>query len=141
MAKLGPIILVEDDLDDKSIFEEALRDIGVKNEIRWFETPIAAFADLKTTDEHPMLIFCDINLPKQNGLEFKANIDSDPELRKKSIPFVFYSTSASQETVNEAYLKLTVQGFFKKEHSYDKIKDMLKLITDYWRICIHPNSG
>jgi CheY-like chemotaxis protein len=141
MAKRGPIILVEDDVDDKTIFEEALEDIGAKNSLRWFINPIEAFSYLATTEEKPFLIFCDINLPKQNGLDFKARIDADKYLRQKSIPFIFYSTSAAQETVNKAYMQLTVQGFFQKKHSYDEIKKVLSLVIDYWAACKHPNSG
>jgi CheY-like chemotaxis protein len=140
MAKSGPIILVEDDPDDHSIFEEALVEISVKNPLRWFISPIEAFGYLTTTEEQPFLIFCDINLPKQNGLDFKTRIDEDKYLRQKSIPFIFYSTSASQQTINKAYMQLTVQGFFQKKTSFQEIKEMLHLIIEYWKICKHPNS-
>jgi len=141
MSKTGPIILVEDDPDDHNIFEEALTDIRVANKLRWFINPIEAFSYLISTEEQPFLIFCDINLPKQNGLDFKKRIDEDKYLRQKSIPFIFYSTAANQETINQAYLELTVQGFFQKKHKYDDIKKMLRLIIDYWSVCKHPNSG
>jgi CheY-like chemotaxis protein len=140
MAKTGPIILIEDDPDDKAIFEDAIHELGVSNALRAFDSPIECFKYLKTTHEQPFLIFCDVNLPRQNGLDFKASIDGDPQLRRKSIPFIFYSTSVNQETVNRAYLQLTVQGFFKKANYYEEIKSMLKLIMDYWIICKHPNS-
>lgn len=96
---------------------------------------------LKLTTEHPFVIFCDVNLPGQNGIEFKKNLDADPYLRKKSIPFIFYSTSADARSVNEAYTKMTIQGFFQKKDDYNDIKNDIRIILDYWKVCKHPNSG
>ena len=140
MAKSGPIIVIEDDADDESIFESVLHEIGVTNKLIWFTHCDQAFDYLKTTTDQPFIIFSDVNLPGQNGIEFKKQLDNDEELRKKSIPFVFYSTSVNQNAVNEAYTKMTVQGFFQKAHDYGEIKANIKLILDYWQTCKHPNS-
>jgi CheY-like chemotaxis protein len=140
MAKAGPIVILEDDADDREVFEEILKELNVRNIRVWFTRCDDAFDYLKTTTDQPFLIFSDVNLPKQNGIEFKRQIDSDEQLRKKSIPFVFYSTSVAQKLVNEAYTKMTVQGFFQKANSYDEIKTTVKLILDYWSICNHPNG-
>jgi response regulator RpfG family c-di-GMP phosphodiesterase len=140
VAKKGPIIIVEDDPDDKHILEEVLQDLHIMNKLIWFIKTAEAFLYLKTTPEHPFIIFCDVNLPGQNGVDFKRQIDNDEELRKKSIPFIFYSTSIDQKAVNEAYTKMTVQGFFQKGHTYKEIKTTIKLIVDYWEACRHPNA-
>jgi CheY-like chemotaxis protein len=140
MAKSGPIIIVEDDIDDKSILEEIFNDLEIKNEFVWFKNAPDAFNFLKETASQPFLIFCDVNLPRQTGIEFKRQIDSDPELRKKSIPFVFFSTSVNQEAVNQAYTQMTVQGFFQKSSSYQEIRNNVKVILDYWFLCKHPNT-
>lgn len=140
MAKSGPIIVVEDDPDDKDILEDVLKDLNITNKLIWFTNGPAAFDYLKATPELPLIIFSDVNLPIQNGIEFKWHVDNDPELRRKSIPFVFFSTSVDQHAVNEAYTKMTVQGFFQKPSSYKEIKNIIGLILDYWKICRHPNS-
>lgn len=138
--KSGPIIVVEDDADDKEIFRDILKELGVTNKLTWFQNGFDAFSYLKTTPEQPFIIFCDVNLPKLNGIEFKRLIDNDPQLRKKSIPFIFYSTAVNQKTVNEAYTQMTVQGFFQKKSNYAEIKQDIKLILDYWTDCKHPNT-
>jgi response regulator RpfG family c-di-GMP phosphodiesterase len=81
-----------------------------------------------------------VNLPKQNGIEFKRQIDEDPQLRAKSIPFVFLSTSIDRKAVNVAYKELTVQGFFQKPNSFNELTAVIKLLMDYWKLCRHPNS-
>ena len=140
MAKSGPIIVVEDDNDDKGILKDILKELNIDNKLVWFTKADEAFNYLQTTPEQPFIIFSDVNLPGQNGIEFKRRIDSDEKLRRKSIPFVFYSTSVEQRAVNEAYTKMTVQGFFKKSDSYGEIRNNIKLILDYWMICKHPNT-
>ena len=140
MAKIGPIVIIEDDIDDKDLFIEILSELQVPNKTVWFTRTEDAFDYLRATTDQPFLIFSDVNLPKQNGIEFKRQLDSDPTLRKKSIPFIFYSTSVAQKIVNEAYTKMTVQGFFQKANSYEEIKENIRLIIDYWTACKHPNA-
>lgn len=139
MSKRGPVVIIEDDIDDKEIFEQIIRELGIENRLEWFENADLGLRYLNATTDQPFLIFCDVNLPGKNGLDFKERIDSDPRLRKKSIPFVYYSTSASQQDVNQAYTQLTVQGFFKKGSNYAEMKEQIKIIFEYWGRCIHPN--
>ena len=140
MPKSGPIIIIEDDPDEKGIMEEVIKELNFNNKLVHFNNATDAFHYLKTTSDQPFIIFCDVNLPEQSGIEFKRQIDEHKELRKKSIPFVFYSTSVSRAEVNEAYTQMTVQGFFKKENSYEEIKKSIGVIFDYWQLCQHPNS-
>jgi CheY-like chemotaxis protein len=138
--KQGPIIIVEDDADDKEILSDILKELGIHNKLVWFTESYEAFNYLKATPEQPFIIMSDVNLPGENGIEFKKRIDADPQLREKSIPFVFYSTAVNQKSVNDAYTKMTVQGFFQKSSSYEEAKNIVKLIMDYWKICRHPNT-
>lgn len=139
MAKSGPIVLIEDDGEDEEIFKEALAELGIENEVRAFTSCIECWDYLQTTHEMPLLIFSDVNLPLLNGLEFKRRIDNDPYLRRKSIPFIFYSTSVSQEVVEAAYVEMTIQGFFQKASTFAAVKESLKRIIEYWKDCRHPN--
>jgi CheY-like chemotaxis protein len=95
---------------------------------------------LRDTTDRPFIIFCDINLPGESGLQFKKEIDAHPSLKEKSIPFLFYSTSVDAKSVASAYKDFTVQGFFKKERSLQEIQNSMKVIFDYWRLSRHPNS-
>lgn len=140
MSKSGTIVIVEDDIDDKFFLESIIRELNIPNEIRWFDNTDDALAFLAFTVSPIFIIFSDINIPGKNGLEFKRQIDGDFKLRKKSIPFIFYSTSAYQRDVNEAYLHMTIQGFFKKGTEYDQTKKMIKTIFEYWQLCQHPNT-
>lgn len=140
MAKHGPIILIENDKEDLELFSTTLQDLEIDNQLRTYIDCREALEYLRNTQERPFIIFCDMNMPLMTGLEFKRSIDSDPYLRKKSIPFIFYSTSAEQKDVDTAYMELTIQGFFEKPFSYLDIRKRIKCILEYWDHCRHPNS-
>ena len=134
-----PIILIEDDQDDQDIFRELIVELGIPNPLIFFDNAPDAFEFL-VEDGQPFLIFCDVNLPKQTGLEFKKVVDEHPELRKKSIPFIFCTTSIDSVAIAQAYLDMTVQGYFKKGSSMAEMKHTLKVIFEYWMLSAHPNS-
>ncbi|MEH6681808.1 MAG: response regulator [Sediminicola sp.] len=140
MSRAGVIVAIEDDIDDQEILESIVRELQVNNPIKWFPDTKSAFTYLLTTQDDIFLIFCDINLPGKNGLQFKKEIDANKELRKKSIPFVFLSTFAYQSDVAEAYTEMTVQGFFKKGTNYQEMKAMIATIFEYWKMSQHPNT-
>ena len=123
-----------------AILTDVLEELEVKNKVIWFGNCMDAFDYLCSTSAPPFLIFCDVNLHGQTGIEFKKKLDGNPELRKKSIPFIFYSTSTNKATVTEAYTEMTIQGFFEKGSIYSEIKANIKTIIDYWKLCKHPNS-
>jgi CheY-like chemotaxis protein len=138
-SKNGPLIIVEDDLDDQEIIREVFESLKVSNTLLLFSDGFEALTYLQTTTDQPFLILCDINLPKLNGLQLREKINKDERLRKKSVPFIFFSTNAGRDAVEKAY-DLTVQGFFIKNHTLQELRDTLHLIISYWTLCRHPNN-
>jgi CheY-like chemotaxis protein len=135
----GPIIIVEDDKDDQEIYSDAITEIGIPNEIRFFGDGKTALHYLITTKEQPFIILCDVNMPVMTGLELKEKIQQDDYLRNKGIPFIFISTNATANAVLKAH-RLSVQGYFQKPYHYEAIKEMLEKLFDYWELCKHINN-
>ena len=138
MNKTGPIIVIEDDSDDQELLNEVFKVLNFKNEITFFGDGEKALDYLLKSEIEPFLIMSDINMPKLNGLELREKIDTNEDLRLKCIPYLFFSTSAEQKHVVDAYSK-SVQGFFVKPHSFDKLKRIIKIIIEYWQECESPN--
>ena len=115
MAKSGPIIIIEDDVDDESIMEDILKDLKISNKLVWFTKAEEAFRFLKTTSEQPFIIFCDVNLPRLNGVEFKRQIDNDKELRKKKHPLYFLFHLCGSANGQRSLYPNDRPGFFQKK--------------------------
>jgi len=138
MNKTGPIVIIEDDIDDQDILSEIFNELNYKNELIFFADSELALAYLTDTDIEPFLVLSDINMPKLNGMELREKIQNNEDLRLKSIPYLFFSTSAEQKNVIEAYSR-SIQGFFVKPGSYAKLKSTITKIVEYWQECESPN--
>ena len=136
---LGPIIYIEDDVDDQMIFKEVVESFGFINQLLFFANGQSFLDYIYQTKTQPLLIVCDINMPIMNGFELRKSIMEDERLKRKSIPFIFYTTSVNSKEIDLAY-ELTVQGYFKKPSAVDDIKATLRMIIDYWCVCKHPNN-
>jgi CheY-like chemotaxis protein len=140
MLKSTPIVFIDDDVEEHETFTKTLASINVRSEVRFFTRCDDAFDYLKTTTDSPFLIFCDVHMPRKNGIDFKKQVDQDKQLRKKSIPFVFYTAAARLDDINDAYKHTIIQGFFEKQNDVEETKHLLKLIIEYWYHSKHPNS-
>lgn len=138
MNKSGPIIIIEDDTDDQDILSEIFNELNYTNQIIFFSDSQQALDYLIDTDTEPFLVLSDINMPKLNGIELREKVHNNEDLRLKSIPYLFFTTSAEQKHVVDAYSR-SIQGFFIKPHSYEQLKSMLIKIVEYWQECQSPN--
>jgi CheY-like chemotaxis protein len=139
MNKTGPVIIVEDDPDDRDILKEVFNKLGYENELIFFENGEKALNYLERTDTMPFIILSDINLPLLNGLELRKKIQLDARLAIKCIPYLYLTTSLNQKMVIDAY-SASVQGFFVKENSIAEIEKTIAAIMNYWIRCSAPNN-
>ncbi|RYY89323.1 MAG: response regulator [Chitinophagaceae bacterium] len=139
MNSNGPVIVIEDDLDDQEILTEVFKSLGYENEIHFFADGYAALDYLNRTDIIPFLILSDVNMPKIDGFALREKVKMDAKLQVKCIPYLFFTTSSSQQAVIDAY-SMSVQGFFVKDTSMDQLKDTISVIMQYWKKCSSPNN-
>lgn len=138
MNKKGPIIVIEDDEDDRLFIKDVFKELNYENKIIFFENGQLALNHLMTEELEPFIILSDINMPILSGLALKEEIQKNENLRLKCIPYLFFTTSANQEHVIDAYSK-SVQGFFIKPSRMDKLKAVIRKIIEYWQECESPN--
>lgn len=139
-SRLGPIIIIEDDVDDQDILKEVFKSLDVPNTLKFFSTCDDAYEYLDTTTDKPFLVFSDINLPGMSGADLKRKINQAKHIRRKSIPFVFLTTTSAHHAVLDAYESLA-QGFFTKPDNINSLKQMIEMILNYWKISQHPNPN
>ena len=140
MSKRGPIIIVDDDSDDQEVITAVFKELGISRKAICFKdcTEVLNYL-MDTTNQSPFLILSDINLPFMNGVELKKQIDENPILKRRSIPFVYYSTSGDKRYVEMAY-QYNVQGFFVKGNNMQEVKTTLRRILEYWHESRHPDE-
>ena len=135
----GPVIVIEDDLDDQAVLEEVFQKLGYVNKILFFGDGESALEYLNKTDVIPFLILSDINLPKLDGFALRSKIKTDAKLQLKCIPYLFFTTASNQKAVVDAY-SLSVQGFFIKQNSMAELEKTVAVIMEYWKRCAAPND-
>lgn len=138
MNKRGPIVIIEDDEDDRALYREVLKELDYENEVIYFQEAEEALTYLTSSDIEPFIILSDINMPKLSGMELREKIHLNEDLKLKCIPYLFFTTSAEQKHVVDAYSK-SIQGFFVKPISFDELKRTMGKIIEYWQECVSPN--
>ncbi|HEU5148257.1 MAG TPA: response regulator, partial [Chryseosolibacter sp.] len=84
--------LIDDDEDDRDIFELALQQLGQKFRCVTSESCQDALNSLKNGDIDPDYIFLDLNMPLVSGRECLGEIRKLPKF--ESTPVVIYTTSS-----------------------------------------------
>lgn len=135
----GPVVIIEDDADDRMLLGEVFETLDYPNQILFFPDGQSALDFLNLTDITPFLILSDINLPKLDGFALRSKIRMDAQLQIKCIPYLFFSTASSQKAVVDAY-SLSVQGFFVKQSKMSEMEKTISVIMEYWNRCVSPNN-
>jgi CheY-like chemotaxis protein len=139
MNSNGPVIVIEDDIDDKELLEEVFQKLGYPNKLVFFPDGQSALDFLNSSDVTPFIILSDINMPNLDGFALRSKIKMDAALQIKCIPYLFFTTASSQKAVVDAY-SLSVQGFFVKQHKMEELEKTISVIMDYWKRCVAPNN-
>lgn len=139
MKPTGVFLFVDDDKDEHELLSIAVKQLGYTNHIVLCENGKEALEFMKSTNEDIFMILSDLNMPVMNGLEFKQNIESDPVLKAKAIPFMFHSNTGNYKEILKAYT-LNIQGYFAKAMSIEGTIASLKKIVDFWTDCVHPKN-
>jgi DNA-binding NtrC family response regulator len=135
----GDIWLIDDDDDDYFMIQEIFRELNIKNNLVGLAGADQAMVQFSKAKEAPFLVLCDLNLSKISGFELREKILEQPGKVFHSVPFIYWSTYASEEQVQYAY-DIDAHGFFIKEHSFEEMKISIKKILDYWQCSRLPKK-
>ena len=134
-----PILIVDGDKDEWEFLQDAWEGLEYPNQLIFFSDAEEVLSYLKKEKIIPFLIICDVNLHKMNGFELKKKLVEDNLVNYKSIPFVFFSNTATKAQIEKSY-DLGSNGFFIKGKSMDEIKNTLIDIVNYWERSKTPNK-
>ena len=133
-GKRKTIFLVEDNLGDIRLIQEALKSTAVDCDIEIARDGIDAMAYLRRQGDDPEvelpdLILLDLNLPRKDGREVLAEIKADPGLRH--IPVVVLTTSRNEEDICKSY-DLHVNCYISKSRNLSQLFQIVRGIEEFW---------
>lgn len=128
------ILLVEDNLADIRLTQEALKALQVRHRLQVAENGLAALSYLAQvfsgqTGIRPDIILLDLNLPLLGGLDVLAAIKSDDQM--KSTPVIIMSSSSSDDDVSAAY-QLNANCYTQKPLEIDRFFEVIDNIRRFW---------
>ncbi len=128
------IFLVEDNLGDIRLIQEALKGTAVDCDIAIARDGVDAMAYLRREGNYasairPDLILLDLNLPRKDGREVLADIKADPDLCH--IPVVVLTTSRNEEDIHNSY-DLYVNCYISKSRNLRQLFEIVRGIEEFW---------
>ncbi len=135
------ILLVEDNLGDARLTQEALRDSRVLNSLNHVKDGVEALAYLRQERAYadvarPDLILLDLNLPRMDGRELLAIVKEDAALQR--IPVVVLTTSQAEEDILRSY-ELRANAYVTKPVAFAEFLSAVRALEEFWlSIVIFP---
>lgn len=134
---IAPILMAEDDRDDRLITKMALEQNRVANPLVTVENGEelldylhhrGKFADSNMAPR-PCFILLDLNMPRMDGREALKLIKSDETLR--SIPVVIMTTSKAEEDILKSY-DMGANSYITKPVTFDGLVKVIHSLKNYW---------
>ena len=136
MRNIEPIeiLLVEDNMADARLAQEALKENGVRSNLYHVKDGVEAMRFLRRQADHsgvpsPDLILLDLNLPRKDSREVLKEIREDPELRR--IPVVVLTTSEAKWDLLKSY-DLHASAYVTKPMDLDRFMEVVRVIENFW---------
>lgn len=142
-----PILMADDDEDDRFLAQEAFNESRLANPLVFVEDGEELLDYLLHRGRYsdpdrsprPGLILLDLNMPRKDGREALQEIKSNPDLRR--IPVVILTTSRAEEDVLHSY-NSGVNSFIVKPVTFEQLVRVVKCLGRYWfEIVALPSPG
>ncbi|GAB3958791.1 response regulator [Spirosoma harenae] len=123
------VYLVDDDEEDRFIFEKALLSVFPNCQLRHFGNGLVMLELMTETGNIPQLIFLDLYMPYPDGLEILMNLKINKEWA--SIPVIILTGGDDPYKAKLAY-QLGAQTVIKKPDRYEQLLELLQVVRQYW---------
>ncbi|MER8097003.1 response regulator [Streptomyces goshikiensis] len=135
-ARPFDVLLVEDDMADAMLIEEALSERGTRNLVQVTDG-LAALEHLRAPGSvRPDLIVLDLNMPRMNGRDLLKVLKTDEDLQ--TIPVVVLTTSTAPDDVAGAYTSHANAYVAKPVNLEEFEKAVQSIDAFYLDTAIHP---
>lgn len=131
MNTKNPIVIVDDDADDRVLIKDAFLENSSDDNFVLLENGDQLIEFLKTVPdtEIPSIILLDLNMPGKDGREALREIKKDQKLH--SIPIVVFSTSSLEKDRFMSY-EMGANCFLTKPSSYQEMIELTDAMVKLW---------
>jgi len=145
VSAIPPILLAEDDPNDRELALIALAEYRVANEVVAVEDGVAVLDFLNRRgpyaglpDGGPAVILLDLKLPKIDGVEVLRRIKGDQRFR--TIPVVILTGSLETRDLDACY-RLGANAYVVKPVQFTEFVEAIKGVGLFWALINQPASG
>jgi CheY-like chemotaxis protein len=135
--QIPPILMAEDDVDDRLMAKMALSNNFVANPLVTVNNGVELLEYLRQEGKYsdqasspkPCFILLDLNMPKMDGREALKVIKEDANL--KNIPVVIMTTSKAEEDILQSYGE-GANSYITKPVTFEGLVSVIKALKNYW---------
>jgi CheY-like chemotaxis protein len=139
LKQLNTILLIEDNEDHIEHTMDALKEVGLVNQIKVVKDGEEAIDYLYRNGKYsdpsispkPDLILLDVKLPKVDGFEILDRIKKDTDL--KTIPVILLTTTSNREDIDRG-ARLGTNDYIIKPVEYEIFIQKVKGLGKYWAL-------
>ena len=126
------VVLADDDEDERLFFKAAFEELKMQTKVDIYKNGVELMRALNCADSVlTNILFLDLNMPMKSGLECLKEIKSNP--RFKDISIAIYSTSASEEDIEDTFVN-GANIYIKKPNDFKVLKKILSdVVTLNWQ--------
>ena len=133
-----PILIAEDDADDRYLLQTAFSEAGYAEQIDFVENGVELLSYLHNGFSEdgtielkslPGFILLDLNMPKKDGREVLKEIKQHPIFKK--IPVIVFTTTKNEIEIKRCY-DLGANSYIVKPISFDALLKVVENIRSYW---------
>jgi len=123
------ILLADDDVDDRSFFEKALKEIPIASHLTTVSNGEELMAYLVDNCQRlPDVLFLDLSMPRKTGFECLVEIKEDEKL--EHLPVIMFSTSFTkgidlEDKLMNTLLKIGAQEYIRKPSGFEQLKQVI----------------
>lgn len=133
-GKIFPILMADDDEDDRLLTKRAFDKLRVRNDLHFVKDGVELLAFLRREEPHqdaprPGLVLLDLNMPRKDGRAALAEIKADPGIR--GIPVVVLTTSKAEEDIVRIYDR-GAASYVMKPVTFDGLLEAVARLQSYW---------
>jgi DNA-binding NtrC family response regulator len=130
MNTKGPILLIENNTEDRQVFDHIFSELGVLNQILYFNSVNDAYHHVSSNNIDAFLIFSDIASFNMSDKQV-IHITYKNLSMELNCPCLFFTTAFNHSFVIDLY-SVPAQSYVVKPYNYNEFKQIIKNIIEHW---------